>query len=148
MLFLTRWFGVTGSDEDRSPDRERSDIKEITQRVFRCPTESSAGRIRGGPQLASRNAVPEAIGGGDRPGSSRIRSTSLNVISPWMLTPLSSIWTLGLANPALGWSRAGLAWARCSWSACWSVLCALVNVLALLSGDVAAMARRSQDYEQ
>jgi hypothetical protein len=32
MLFLTRWFGVTGSDEDRSPDRERSDIKEITPR--------------------------------------------------------------------------------------------------------------------
>jgi hypothetical protein len=49
---------------------------------------------------------------------------------------------------ALGWSRAGPDWARCSWSACWSVLCAVVNVRALLSGDVAAMASRSQDYEQ
>jgi hypothetical protein len=29
---------------------------------------------------------------------SRIRPTSLHVISSWVLTPLSSIWTLGLAN--------------------------------------------------
>jgi hypothetical protein len=34
MLFLTRWFGVTGSDGDRSPAREQSDIKEITERVL------------------------------------------------------------------------------------------------------------------
>lgn len=34
MLFLTRWFGVTGSDGDRSPAREQSNIKEITERVL------------------------------------------------------------------------------------------------------------------
>jgi hypothetical protein len=34
MLFLTRWFGVTGSDGDRSRAREQSDIKEITERVL------------------------------------------------------------------------------------------------------------------
>ena len=31
MLFLTRWFGVTGSDADRSLTRERSDIEEIAK---------------------------------------------------------------------------------------------------------------------
>jgi hypothetical protein len=31
MLFLTRWFGVTGSDAERSLAREQSDIKEITE---------------------------------------------------------------------------------------------------------------------
>jgi hypothetical protein len=34
MLFLTRWFGVTGSDAERSLAREQSDIKEITERVL------------------------------------------------------------------------------------------------------------------
>src|SRR3984957_18858648 len=34
MLFLTRWFGVTGSDADRNSAREQSDIKEITERVL------------------------------------------------------------------------------------------------------------------
>jgi hypothetical protein len=34
MLFLTRCFGVTGSDGERSPAREQSDIKEITERVL------------------------------------------------------------------------------------------------------------------
>jgi hypothetical protein len=33
MLFLTQWFGVTGSDAERSPARAQSDIKEITERV-------------------------------------------------------------------------------------------------------------------
>jgi hypothetical protein len=31
MLFLTRWFGVTGSDADRSLTRERSDIEDIAK---------------------------------------------------------------------------------------------------------------------
>jgi hypothetical protein len=34
MQFLTRRFGVTGSDGDRNPAREQSDIKEITERVL------------------------------------------------------------------------------------------------------------------
>jgi len=32
MLFLTRWFGVTGSDAERSLTRERSDIEEIIEK--------------------------------------------------------------------------------------------------------------------
>ncbi len=32
MLFLTRWFGVTGSDAERNLARERSDIEEIVER--------------------------------------------------------------------------------------------------------------------
>lgn len=31
MLFLTRWFGVTGSDADRVPAREKSDIEQIVE---------------------------------------------------------------------------------------------------------------------
>jgi len=34
MLLLTRWFGVTGSDAERSLAREQSDMKEITERVL------------------------------------------------------------------------------------------------------------------
>jgi hypothetical protein len=33
MLFLTRWFGVTGSDSERDLAREHSDIEEIVERV-------------------------------------------------------------------------------------------------------------------
>jgi hypothetical protein len=32
MLFLTRWFGVTGSDAERSLAREQSDIEQILER--------------------------------------------------------------------------------------------------------------------
>src|SRR2546421_5881187 len=32
MLFLTRWFGVTGSDAERNLDKEKSEIEEITAR--------------------------------------------------------------------------------------------------------------------
>jgi hypothetical protein len=34
MLFLTSWFGVTGSDAERSLARERSDIEEIVEKVI------------------------------------------------------------------------------------------------------------------
>jgi hypothetical protein len=34
MLFLTRWFGVTGSDAERNSAREQSDIKEISESTF------------------------------------------------------------------------------------------------------------------
>ena len=33
MLFLTRWFGVTGSDADRDRAQEQSDIEEIIEKV-------------------------------------------------------------------------------------------------------------------
>jgi hypothetical protein len=32
MLFVTRWFGVTASDADRNPTRERSEIEEIVEK--------------------------------------------------------------------------------------------------------------------
>jgi hypothetical protein len=42
MLFLSRWFGVTGSDSDRSPSREESDIKEIVERVLLMQAKAAA----------------------------------------------------------------------------------------------------------
>src|ERR1700681_1418486 len=42
MLFLTRWFGVTGSDADRNLAREQSDIKEITERVLLMQANAAA----------------------------------------------------------------------------------------------------------
>src|SRR5260370_29885098 len=42
MLFLTRWFGVTGSDDERSLAREQSDIKEITERVLLMQANAAA----------------------------------------------------------------------------------------------------------
>jgi len=32
MLFLTRWFGVTASDADRNPAREKLEIEEIVKK--------------------------------------------------------------------------------------------------------------------
>ena len=46
MLFLTRWFGVTGSDGDRSPAREQSDIKEITERVLLMQANAASRQRR------------------------------------------------------------------------------------------------------
>jgi len=42
MLFLTRWFGVTGSDAERNLAREQSDIKEITERVLLMQANAAA----------------------------------------------------------------------------------------------------------
>ena len=42
MLFLTRWLGVTGSDAERDPAREQSDIKEITERVLLMQANAAA----------------------------------------------------------------------------------------------------------
>ena len=49
MLWLTRWFGVTGSDSERDLAREKSDIEEIVQDnppgagECCCPTTPAAG---------------------------------------------------------------------------------------------------------
>lgn len=42
MLFLTRWFGVTGSDAERNLAREQSDIAEITERVLLLQANAAA----------------------------------------------------------------------------------------------------------
>jgi hypothetical protein len=46
MLFLTRWFGVTGSDAERNSAREQSDIKEITERVLLMQANAAAKQHR------------------------------------------------------------------------------------------------------
>jgi hypothetical protein len=46
MLFLTRWFGVTGSDNERSRAREQSDIKEITERVLLMQSNAATQQRR------------------------------------------------------------------------------------------------------
>jgi hypothetical protein len=46
MLFLTRWFGVTGSDAERDAAREQSDIKEITERVLLMQTNAATQQRR------------------------------------------------------------------------------------------------------
>ena len=49
MLWLTRWFGVTGSDSERDLAREKSDIEEIVkttllvQATCCCPTTPAVG---------------------------------------------------------------------------------------------------------
>jgi hypothetical protein len=46
MLFLTRYFGVTGSDADRDPAREQADIEEITRRSLQLQAISAAKQHR------------------------------------------------------------------------------------------------------
>ena len=46
MLFLTRWFGVTGSDADRDFAREHSDIEEITRRSLLLQSNAAAKQHR------------------------------------------------------------------------------------------------------
>jgi hypothetical protein len=46
VLFLTRWFGVTGSDADRSPAREKSEIREIVERSLLLQAKSAAKQHR------------------------------------------------------------------------------------------------------
>jgi hypothetical protein len=46
MLFLTRWFGVTGSDADRNLAREQSDIEEIIERSLRLQANAAAKQHR------------------------------------------------------------------------------------------------------
>jgi hypothetical protein len=46
MLFLTRWFGVTGSDAERNSAREKSDIEEIVERSLRLGVNAAAKQRR------------------------------------------------------------------------------------------------------
>jgi hypothetical protein len=46
MLFLTRWFGVTGSDSERDLAREHSDIEEITERSLLLQANAAAKQHR------------------------------------------------------------------------------------------------------
>ncbi len=46
MLFVTRWFGVTGSDAERDPARERSEIEEIVQKALVLQANSAAKQHR------------------------------------------------------------------------------------------------------
>ena len=46
MLFLTRWFGVTGSDAERDLTREHSDIEEIMERSLLLQSNAAAKQHR------------------------------------------------------------------------------------------------------
>jgi hypothetical protein len=46
MLFLTRWFGVTGSEAERNLAREHSDIEEITERSLLLQSQAAAKQHR------------------------------------------------------------------------------------------------------
>jgi hypothetical protein len=46
MLFLTRWFGVTGSDAERDPIREQAVIEEIVQKSLLLQAKSAAQQQR------------------------------------------------------------------------------------------------------
>ena len=46
MLFLTRWFGVTGSDAERSLAREQADIEEIVRRSLLMQANAAAKQHR------------------------------------------------------------------------------------------------------
>ena len=46
MLFITRWFGVTGSDAERDLAREKSDIEEITERSLSLQANAAAKQRR------------------------------------------------------------------------------------------------------
>src|SRR6266700_1687798 len=46
MLFLTRWFGVTGSDAERDLASERSDIEEIVEKVLLMQSNAATQQRR------------------------------------------------------------------------------------------------------
>ncbi len=46
MMFLTRWFGLTGSDNERSLAREEADISEITERVLLMQAKAATQQRR------------------------------------------------------------------------------------------------------
>jgi hypothetical protein len=46
MVFLTRWFGVTESDADRSPAREKADIEEIVEKSLLMQANAAAKQQR------------------------------------------------------------------------------------------------------
>ncbi len=46
MLFLTRWFGVTGSDAERNLAREKSEIEEIVEKTLLLQRNAAAQQHR------------------------------------------------------------------------------------------------------
>jgi len=46
VLFLTRWFGVTGSDAERNIEREKSEIEQIVELSLLLQEKSAAKQKR------------------------------------------------------------------------------------------------------
>src|SRR5882724_13356433 len=46
MVFLTRWFGVTESDADRDPAREKADIEAIVEKSLLMQASAAAKQQR------------------------------------------------------------------------------------------------------
>jgi hypothetical protein len=46
MVFLTRWFGVTETDADRNPAREKADIEEIVEKSLLMQTDAAVKQHR------------------------------------------------------------------------------------------------------
>jgi hypothetical protein len=46
MLFVTRWFGVTGSDAERDLDKEKAEIEEITEKVLLMQSQAAVEQHR------------------------------------------------------------------------------------------------------
>src|ERR1700736_5160683 len=46
MVFLTRWFGVTESDADRDPAREKADIEAIVEKSLLMQANAAAKQQR------------------------------------------------------------------------------------------------------
>ena len=46
MLFLMRWFGVTGSDAERNLAREKSEIEEIVEKTLLLQRNAAARTAR------------------------------------------------------------------------------------------------------
>src|SRR5438067_7218187 len=46
MVFLTRWFGVTESDADRDPGREKADIETIVEKSLLMQANAAAKQQR------------------------------------------------------------------------------------------------------
>ena len=60
MLFLTRWFGVTGSDAERSLAREESDIEEITEKSLLMQANAARNNTgRSAAEPTQRVSAPE-----------------------------------------------------------------------------------------
>src|ERR1700724_4092783 len=57
MVFLTRWFGVTESDADRNPAREKADIEAIAQKSLRLQANAAAKQ----QQALCRGTPPKGV---------------------------------------------------------------------------------------
>ena len=107
MLFLTRWFGVTGGDSERNLAAEKSDIEEIVEKVLLMQADAAASQSAAttGGGAAGGALIGGIAGGGKGAGIGALLGAGVGLVggaftgNNQIELPAETILTFALTQP-------------------------------------------------